>query len=83
MNPCPNGMMKIYGMGLLICKCKRVNLITDGSMTKLTLTLAPMGMVAPWRCQEHRRPSSIIHWENMVKILKTDTMQTESDSKCD
>ena len=34
----PNGMMKFYGMGLLICECKRVNFITDGSMTRLTLT---------------------------------------------
>ena len=38
-------MMKIYGMGLLICKCKREILITDGNMTRVTLTLAPMGMV--------------------------------------
>jgi len=28
------------------------NLISDGGMKILTLTLAPMGMVAPWRCQE-------------------------------
>ena len=38
MNPWPNGMMKIYGTRLLICKCKRVILITDGSLTRLTLT---------------------------------------------
>ena len=27
-------------------------LISDGGITRPTLTLAPMGMVAPWRCQE-------------------------------
>ena len=60
---------------------QRVTLITNGSMTILTLTLAPMGMVAPWRCQEHCRPSSLIHWAWSQKILKTDTMQTDSDSR--
>jgi len=28
------------------------NLITDGGMKIPTITLAPMGMVSPWRCQE-------------------------------
>lgn len=35
--------------------------ITNGSIIRLTLTFAPMGMVAPLRCQEHHRPSSLIH----------------------
>ena len=30
----------------------RACLITGGRLERLTLTLAPMGMVAPWRCQE-------------------------------
>ena len=60
---------------------KRSILITDGSMTRLTLKLAPMGMVAPWRCQEHCRPSSIIHWAWSQKMLKTSQMQTCSDSR--
>jgi len=38
-------------------KMKRVDLILDGSMHILTLTLALWWMVAPWMCQEHRRPS--------------------------
>ena len=38
-------------VGHLIMKCKRA-LIYDGGITRPTLTLAPMGMVAPWRCQE-------------------------------
>ena len=71
----------LFGMRLLICKCKRAFLITDGSVTRLTLTLAPMGMVAPWRCQEHRRPSSLIHWAWSQKYWKTDTMQTDTDSR--
>ena len=29
-------------------------MITDGGLQGPTLTLAPMGMVAPWRCQEHQ-----------------------------
>ena len=29
-------------------------MITDGGQQGLTLTLAPMGMVAPWRCQERQ-----------------------------
>ena len=33
-------------------KCNKRNLISDGGMKIPTLTLAPMGMVAPWRCQE-------------------------------
>ena len=66
MDPWPSGMVKFIGMGLLICKCKRLSLITDGSITRLTLTLAPMGMVAPWRCQEQqtfgRADQCLIHW---------------------
>ena len=42
------------------------NLITDGGMKIPTLTLAPMGMVAPWRCQEPqisgKVDSAFIHW---------------------
>ena len=77
-NPWPNRIVKFIGMGLLICKWKRAILIIDGSMTRLTLTLAPMGMVAPWRCQEHRRPSSLIHWA-WSQNTKTEIMQTDSD----
>ena len=29
-------------------------MITDGGLQGPTLTLAPMGMVAPWRCQERQ-----------------------------
>ena len=37
---------------------KRGVLITNGNMQILTLTSALLGMVAPWRCQEHHRPSA-------------------------
>ena len=44
---------------------KRI-LISDGGMNRPTLTLAPMGMVAPGRCQERkifgRVDSAFIHW---------------------
>ena len=63
----------LFSMRHLMCKCKRAVLITDGSMTRLTLTLAPMGMVAPWRCQEHHRPSSLIHLGMESKMLKIDS----------
>lgn len=39
-------------------KMQREDLIPDGSMHLLTLTLALLGMETPWRCQEHRRPSA-------------------------
>ena len=39
-------------------KMQRGDLIPDGSMHILTLTLALLGMAAPWRCQEHHRPSA-------------------------
>ena len=45
---------------------KQRDLISDGGMYRPTLTLAPMGMVAPWRCQElqifGRADSAFIHW---------------------
>lgn len=37
---------------------KRGFLITDGNMQILTLTSALLGMEAPWKHQEHRRPSA-------------------------
>ena len=58
-------------------------LISDGGMKRTTLTLAPMGMVAPWRCQElqifGREDSAFIHWA-MESKHETDIMQTDSDS---
>ena len=33
-------------------------LIPGGRLQRLELTLAPLGMEAPWRCQGHYRPSS-------------------------
>ena len=49
-------------------KCNKEFLISDGGMTIPTLTLAPMGMVAPGGCQELQIfgkkivPSSIGLW---------------------
>ena len=61
-NPSPNGVMKNLQYGTPTMKMqKRRFFIPDGSMKILTLTLAPMGMVALWRCQEHHRPSRPIH----------------------
>ena len=51
---------KIFNTGPLKWKCKEKILILDGCMQILRLTLAPLGMVALWRCQEHRRTSSLI-----------------------
>ncbi len=51
-------------------------LITDGSMKILTLKSALLGMAAPWRCQEHHRPSAQpcgpIRWKtyNQIEHLK-------------
>ena len=39
-------------------KMQRENLIPDGSMQILTLKLALLGMVTPWRCQKHHRPGA-------------------------
>ena len=48
-------------------KCNKRNLISDRGMKISNLTLAPMGMVAPWRCQElqisGRVGSAFIHWD--------------------
>ena len=63
----------------LIMKCKRA-LISDGGITRPTLTLAPMGMVAPWRCQElqisvrarqclHLLGDGVIIWTDDTKPL--------------
>lgn len=38
-------------------KMKGADLIADGSMNILTLTLALLGMETTWRCQEHHRLS--------------------------
>ena len=54
-------------------------LISDGGLTRPTLTLAPMGMVAPWRCQEQkifgRADSACIHWA-MESIILTNRHKT-------
>ena len=62
----PNGMQLTELSETPKMKCNKRNLISDGGMKILTLTLAPMGMVAPWRCQElqiSRKVGSVfIHW---------------------
>ena len=54
-------------------------LISDGGMKRPTLTLAPMGMVAPWRCQElqifGRASSAFVHWA-MESITLTNQHKT-------
>ena len=62
----PNGMELTELSETPKMKCNKRNLISDGGMKVPTRTLAPMGMVAPWRCQElqifGRVGSSFIHW---------------------
>ena len=48
----PNGMQLIERDGTPKHEMQKRFLISDRGMTRRTLTLAPMGMVAPWRCQE-------------------------------
>ena len=47
----PNGMQILTLMGHLLMQMQRA-LITDGGLSRPTLTLATMGMVSPWRYQE-------------------------------
>ena len=71
-------------------QCNKRNLITDGGMKIPTLTLAPMGMVAPWRCQELQLSgkvgSAFIHWvmESKTQAKMHDwklmTLTTQIDS---
>jgi len=50
------------------------DLISDGGMKIPTLTLAPMGMVAPWRCQElqisRKAGGAFVHWAMESITLK-------------
>ena len=48
----PNEMQLIETDGTPKHEMQKRALISDGGITRPTLTLAPMGMVAPWRCQE-------------------------------
>ena len=62
----PNGMQLTELNETPKMKCNKRDLIFDGGMKIPTLTLAPMEMVAPWRCQElqisGRVGSAFIHW---------------------
>ena len=72
----PNGMQLTSKTPNMQCN-KRI-LITDGGMKIPTLTLAPMGMVAPWRCQElqisGKAGSAFVHWA-MESITSTNQNQ--------
>ena len=50
----PNGMQLTRLDETSKMKCNKEFLISDGGKTIPTLKLAPMGMVAPWRCQERQ-----------------------------
>jgi len=56
-------------------KCNKRNLISDEGMKISTLTLAPMGMVAPRRCQERQisgRARQCLHPLGDGIIISTD-----------
>ena len=64
-------------------------MITDGGQQGLTLTLAPMGMVAPWRCQERQISggvrqclSSIGRWNHYFNLTRQ-TLDTFIDCRFD
>ena len=62
----PNGMQLTELNETPKMECNKRNLVSDRGMKIPTLTLAPMGMVAPWRCQElqiyGRLRSAFAHW---------------------
>ena len=75
----PNGMQLTELNETPKMKCNKRNLISDGGMKIPTLTLALMGMVAPWRCQEiqisGRVGSAFVHWA-MESITLTNQHKT-------
>ena len=75
----PNGMQLTELNETPKMKCNNRNLISDEGMKIPTLTLAPMGMVAPWRCQElqiyGRVGSAFVHWA-MESITLTNKHKT-------
>ena len=75
----PNGMQLTELNETPKMKCNKRNLISDGGMEIPTLTLAPMGMVAPWRCQElqifGKVGSALLHWA-MESITSTNQNKT-------
>ena len=76
----PNGMqmIELYETPKNEMQPKEI-LISDGGMNRPTLTLAPMGMVAPRRCQElqisGRVGSAFVHWA-MESIILTNQHKT-------
>ena len=50
----PNEMQLIENDETANHEMQKGVLISDGGMTGPTLTLAPMGIVAPWSCQEQQ-----------------------------
>jgi len=92
----PNEMQLIETDGTPKHEIQKRALISNGGINRPTLTLAPMGIVAPWRCQEPQisvRARQCLHplgdgviiptqnFDNWTEKSKTSLTKTDSKLK--